>query len=236
MLLSILVFFHIISGLVAGESSIRQTPEGRKSLDVLSGAGLFFLKWRAYADYKKELIGLRNICGITTIIFTTLLFIIGPTDPPSLLNALPMLFLTLWSTMQFGTNFKKSVREQFSIVGIMLIGPWLILGIDYLTNFQFNQFQTMTSPFRPFGIQNLEYYQAAIIISLLGGFIGIIIALLSTLLFSMIPLFFLFLMVTLTTLSKSALNTPPKTGKNIALLYCFIIGPILMALESKGAL
>lgn len=236
MLFSILVSFQVISGLVAGESSIRQTQEGERSLDALSNAGLFFLKWRAYADYKKELIGLQKIFGFTAIIFTVLLFTIGPAEPPSLFNALPGFFLVLWLTMQFGTNFKKSVREQFSIVGLMIISPWLILGMDYLTEFQFHRFQMITSLIEPFGIQNLENYQMAIISSFLFGLIGVTMALFSILLFSIVPLFLLFLMVALAALSKSALNMPPKTAKNMSLLYCFIVGPILMALESKGIL
>ncbi len=77
MLFSMLVIFQIISGLVAGVSTIRGTPEGAKSIDILSKGGLFFLKWRAYADYKKELKGVRNTFGILTLVFTAVLYFIG---------------------------------------------------------------------------------------------------------------------------------------------------------------
>lgn len=236
MLIWILVFLQMISGLAAGQANIRETPQGAKSLDTLSNAGLFFLRWRAYADYKKELIGLRNIFGISTVIFALLLFIIEPIEPGSLFRALPGLFLILWLTMQFGTDFKKSIKEQFFIVGIMAISPWLMLGLDYLTVPQFNQLRAIVSPFNFLGIQEFENYQIAMIISVLGALSGLLIAIFSILVFSMVPLFFLFLTVMLAVLSKSALKISPLTAKNIALLYCYVIGPILMALETIGVI
>lgn len=234
MLFWILASLQIIFGIVAGESTIRQTPEGGKTIDVLSKSGLFFLKWRAFSDYKKELAGLQKVFGITAIIFTVLLFSIGPSNPPSLFNALPGLFLVLWLTMQFGTNFKKSVKEQASIAGLMIIGPWLILGMDYITDFQFNQLRLMASPFKSFGLLELETYKIAIALSLIGGFFGLVMAAFSIVIFSMVPLFFLFLIVVSSKASSAALQVSPKAAKNFSFLYCFLIGPVLIALESKG--
>lgn len=236
MLISVLLTLHIISGLVAGEQAIRQTPEGDKTLDVLSDAGLFFLKWRAYSDYKKDLEGLRNIFGSTGLILGGLLYLAGPTDSNSLFNALPALFLVLWFSMQFGTNFKKSVGEQLSFAGLFVIGPWLILGMDFILGYQPSQLRLMASPFSSFGIQDLEIYHIAIFLSLIGGAVGLFMAMSTIVIFSIVPLFFLFLMASLSTFSKSALNIEPRVAKNIALLYCFVVGPILMTLESKGYL
>ncbi|MGB2248234.1 MAG: hypothetical protein ACPH3N_11215, partial [Alcanivorax sediminis] len=69
-----------------------------------------------------------------------------------------------------------------------------------------------------------------------GGIIGLVMAIFSLIMFSMVPLFFLFLMVLLSFTSRSALKVQPKTARNLALLYCFILGPVLMALESKGVI
>lgn len=234
MLFSILVFFQILAGLVAGEATIRSTPQGAKSIDVLSKSGLFFLKWRAYADYKKELKGLRNTFGILAIVFTAILFLWGPTERGSFFNAIPGFFLILWMTMQFGTNFKKSIKEQIQIVGLFVIGPWLILGLDYLTEFQFNQLRLIASPFNTFGIQSLDTYQIAIYLSLVGVSMGLLISISTIFLLSIIPLFLLFLMVSLSKLSRAVLYIQPRTAKNFAFLYCYIVGPVLMALESKG--
>lgn len=234
MLIWVLLFFQIFSGLVAGQANIRETAQGAKSLEALSNAGLFFLRWRAYADYKKELIGLRNIFGISTVIFSLLLFAMEPIDSESLFRAVPGTFLILWLTMQFGTDFKKSVKEQFFIVGLMAVGPWLMLGMDYLDGLQFNQLRTMVQPLNFLGIQNFEDYKIAMIMSIFGMVSGIFLALFSILFFSMVPLFFLFLMVMLALFSRSALKIPPTTAKNIALLYSYLIGPILMVLETQN--
>lgn len=230
----ILVILQILSGLVAGESAIRKYPEGQEALDKLSHSGLFFLQWRAYADYKKDLKYLRNIFGIMALIFVALFFIVGPSQEPTLFNALPGLFIILWLTMQFGTNFKKSVKEQLSIVGLLVIGPWLILGMDYMTNFQFNLLRLMASSFNGLGIQRLPTYQVAFVLSLLGGVAGVFMAIFSIIVFSIVPLFFLFLIVLLSSSSNIALNINPKKAYYIAIVYCFIVGPALMAIESKG--
>jgi len=230
----LLLVLQILSGLVAGEAAIRKYPEGQEALDKLSRSGLFFLQWRAYADYKKDLKYLRNIFGVMALIFGAMLLLMGPSKEPTLFNALPGLFMILWLTMQFGTNFKKSVKEQLSIVGLLVIGPWLILGMDYMTDFQFNQFRLMASPFNALGIQDLATYQVAIVLSLFGGVAGIFMALFSIVIFSMVPLFFLFLMVLLSVASRRALKINPKRAYYSAIAYCYVIGPALVALDAKG--
>lgn len=230
----LLLVLQMISGLVAGESAIRKYPEGQEALDKLSRSGLFFLQWRAYADYKNDLKHLRNIFGITALIFGALLFLLGPTKEPSLFNALPGLFMILWLTMQFGTNFKKSVKEQLSIAALFVIGPWLILGMDYMTDFQFNQLRVMASPFNAFGIQGLATYQMAIILSVVGGITGVFMAMFSIVVFSMVPLFFLFLMVLLSAVSRGLLSINPRKAYYMAITYCYAMGPVLVALKSKG--
>lgn len=224
----------IMSHLVVAESSIRQTPEGRRSLEVLSKAGLFFLKWRAYADYKEDLKALRNIFGITALVFIGLSYAIGPMRSGSFFNALPGLFIVLWLVMQFGTNFRKSVKEQFSLAGLFLIFPWLLFSLDALTDFQFHLIRHMASPFNVFGIQELERYQIALSLSLVGGLMGVIVATFTIVVFSMVPLFFLFIMVLLSLASRSVLKLQPNTARNLALLYGLAIGPILLLMESKG--
>lgn len=234
MLFWVLLTLQMLSGIVAGESAIRKYPEGDIALEKLSKSGLFFLHWRAYSDYKKDLKYLRNIFGICLLIFGALFFILGPSQEPSLFNAIPGVFLILWLTMQFGTEFKKSVGEQLSIAGLLVIGPWLILGMDYLTDFQFNQLKAMAIPFQGFGLLELNNYQIALVLSVVGGICGLFMAVFSIVVFSMVPLFFLFLIALLSILSRSALKVKPKVAYYVAITYCFIIGPALVALESKG--
>lgn len=232
----LLLTLQMLAGFVAGESAIRKYPEGNVALETLSKSGLFFLKWRAYASYKQDLTHLRNIFGICLLIFGAMLLMFGPSKEPSLLDAIPGIFLILWLTMQFGTNFKKSVSEQFSMVGILVIGPWLILGLDYLTEFQFNQLRLMASPLEILGFLELSNYELAIALSVLLGACGLFMAIFSILVFSIVPLFFLFVISTMSLISRRALEVKPKTAYNFAISYCFVIGPILIGLESKGVI
>ncbi|MDD5335352.1 MAG: hypothetical protein PHS32_16590 [Rhodoferax sp.] len=151
MLFWILVILQIVTGIVAGEAAIRKTPEGAATLQTLSKAGFFFLRWRAYADYKKELLGLQRLFGIAAIIFSVMFFGLGKTVAGTPFAILPGLFIFLWMAVQFGTNFRKSVREQLFMAAIMVIGPWGIYLLDYLTDFQFHQIRLLVRPLAPFG-------------------------------------------------------------------------------------
>lgn len=238
MLFWILVILQIITGIVAGEAAIRKTAEGETTLHALSKAGFFFLRWRAYANYKKELLGLRRLFGIAAIIFSSIFYVLGNdvvTGTPLII--LPGLFIFLWIAMEFGTDFKTSIRRQFSMVWISVAGSWGIYLLDYLTNFQHNFIQQLARPLAiVFGVAQLSDFQAAAMMSVMGLIGGIVMVVFSIVFFSMVPLFFLFLMSTTSIVSRRALAVSPNAAYNVSGLYFFLIGPLLIALESKGVI
>jgi len=232
----ILVTLQIVTGIVAGEASIRKTPEGAATLQTLSKAGFFFLRWRAFADYKRELFGLQRIFAIAAIIFAVMFVVLGKSVINTPFAILPALFTFLWMAMQFGTNFRKSVREQLFMVAIMVIGPWAIYLLDYSTDFQFHQIRLLVRPLAPFGVLQLPDLLITAMLSGIGLVGGLLMAGFAIIVFSIVPLFFLFLMVGSSTISRQALTISPRAAYNVAALYFFLVGPILIALENKGLL
>lgn len=236
MLFWILVSLQIVTGIVAGDAAIRKTPEGASTLQTLSKAGCFFLKWRAFADYKKELFGLQRIFAVAAIIFTVMFFALGKMVINTPLSILPALFMFLWMAMKFGTDFRKSVRDQLFMAAIMVIGPWAIYLLDYLTDFQFHQIRLIVKPLASFGVLQLPDLLITAMLSGIGLVGGLLMACFAIIVFSIIPLFFLFLMAGSSTISRRALRVSPKAAYNCAALYFFLVGPILIALENKGIL
>lgn len=234
MLFWILVALQIITGIVAGEAAIRKTPEGAATLQSLSKTGFFFLHWRAFADYKQELSGLQKLFGIAAITFSIMLFAFGKVILKTPIAILPGLFIFFWMSMKFGTNFRDSVREQLYMPAILLIGPWATYLLDYLSDFKFHIIQQLAQPLAPFGILGLPDLLITAILSGFGLIGGMIMASFAIIVFSIVPLFFLFLMVGSSTMSKQLLTVKPMTAYNVAALYFFVIGPILIAFESKG--
>lgn len=234
MLFWILVVLQIITGVVAGEAAIRKTSEGAATLQTLSRAGFFFLRWRAFADYKQELLGLQRIFAIAAIIFTIMVFVLGKAVISTPFAILPVLFIFLWITMKFGTDFRKSVREQLSTSAILIIGPWVIYLLDYFTDFKFNQIRELARPFAHFGVLQLPDLLITAMLSGIGLVGGLLMSGFAIVVFSIVPLFFLFLMVGSSTISRRALAISPKSAYNMAALYFFLVGPVLIALESKG--
>lgn len=236
MLFWILVVLQIVTGIVAGEAAIRKTPEGASTLQTLSKAGYFFLQWRAFADYKRELFGLQRIFAVAAIIFAVMFFALGKTVINTPFAILPALFTFLWMAMKFGTDFRKSVREQLSMAAIMVIGPWTIYLLDYLTDFQFHQIRLIVSPLAPLGVLQLPDLLITAMLSGIGLVGGLLMAGFAIVVFSIVPLFFLFLMAGSSTISRRALTVSPKAAYNAAALYFFLVGPILIALENKGVI
>ncbi|ERZ01120.1 hypothetical protein [Pseudomonas aeruginosa] len=235
MLAVVLLALQIISSLVCGEAAIRKYPEGAAALDKLSNAGLFFLRWRAYADYKSELKHLRNFFGAIAIIFTIIFFINGQgRGEPTLINALPGLFIILWATMHFGINVKQGIREQLSVAGLLFIAPWIFFIAEYAGVLPPGQLQLMATPFKIFGILNHESYVIALALSLIGVITGVVMALISSLVLSIIPLVVLFLMISTSNFARAMLRVNPKTAYHFSLIYFLLIGPALILAESKG--
>ncbi|MCP8897819.1 hypothetical protein [Gilvimarinus xylanilyticus] len=225
---------QLTTGLVAGATNIGKYPEGEKALATLSKSGLFFLKWRAYANYKKELKGIRNAVGALGLVSGALLLIFGPSSEPSMYNALPGACIVLWFMLHFGVSFRSSVREQFSFVGLFLLGPWLILPFQLLGPNDVALLEAMVQPLEKLGIVVNSPYEAALLSSLVGGAMALFIACMTVLLFSAMPLTLLFLLAGTSRLSIVALRVSGKTAYNVAMLYFFVIGPILGFLVSKG--
>ena len=236
MLFWFFVTLQILTGVVAGEAAIRKTPEGTLVLQKLSNAGFFFLHWRAFANQKKELLELQKLFGTVAIIFSIMFFILGKATANTPFALLPGLFIFLWLAMKFGTNFRKSVRDQLNISAIMVIAPWAIYLMDNLTGFQLHQIRTLAIPFSPLGILKLPDLLITVVLSIIDLAGGLFMAISSTIAFSIFPLFFLFLMTASSKISRKALSVSPKSAYNIAALYFFLIGPILIALESKGVI
>lgn len=236
----IFVILQIISGIIAGEAAIRKTPEGEAMLNTLSKAGLFFLRWRAYANYKKELRGLQRLFGIATLIFFVICIALGKEpeeDPIPLLVFLYELFMFLYMSMRIGSNFKEELYN-FSSVKFIAILPWGIFLFDYMTNFRTHHIQLFTQQIvravTPSGIVQLSDFFATIVLSGTSILIGLVAHVFMIMTFSVIPLIFLFLMAATSTLSRKVLFISPIALYNVSVLYFFLIGPILIALESKG--
>lgn len=232
MLFWILLGLQIVTGIVAGEAAIRKTPEGAATLQTLSKAGFFFLNWRAGADYKKELAGLQRLFGFAAIVFSVIFFLPGKAISDTDFSILPGLFLFLWVAVKFGTDFRKSVREQLLMVALMMICPWYVYIMDHLTDFQFHQIRRLAGPLAPFGILPLPDLLITALLSGFGLAGGLLVAGFSTVIFSVVPLLFMFLMAVTSAISRRALRVSSKTAYNMSLIYFFVAGPVLIAFQS----
>ncbi|MGR6780507.1 hypothetical protein [Moritella viscosa] len=230
-----LLILQLLAGIIAGESAIRKTSGGDQALDVLSRSGMFFLKWRAYADYKKELLLLRKASGGSTILFFILYILLQPstTDNPIVIILFGLSML-VWISLQVGTEFKKSFKDQLKIMTLSMLTPSFLWLLDYASNYQFSLLDNVLPSLNFLGIIVTDHFSKLIIYSGIFGLGGLIIATFNILFFSIIPLFILFILVSTSQLSRALVRIEPSKAYNITLVYYLLLGPILIAFESKG--
>ena len=236
MLFWLLLFIQIICSLAAAEEAIKKNPEGKKILDYLSKAGLFFLHSRANPDYMKDLRSLSKLFGIIVIVLLVFYFVFDLYDNYKY-NTTLLIFAFMWLSFRVTTNFKKNIFDNLSLCVQLAVLPWIILLLDVSSGSQSQLWNFISAPFDILGIQDWQPYKVAILISAVLVIFGIFYTIVSTLFLSIIPLFILFIIICVSKASQTVLRLEPKVLNYIAIIaiiYSICVGPTLLALEAKG--
>jgi len=225
---------QVTATIIAGESSIRKYPEGAATLETISKAGLSLLKWRASADYRKELKALRNVFGVCALIFTGLFILIGSDSSSKALAAMTIIFSILWMAMFFGSAYRESIKAFLSSAAFFGALPWLMLYVDYFQPYKNDHINEINSIYKLGGIIINSPLEVTIYTSFFMFVAFGIGAIMWILFLSLIASSFLCLIGIASIISRRALVFSPRLAYNLALIYCYIIGPTLIGLESKG--
>lgn len=232
MLVSVILLFAQILTMVAwGESNIKKTPEGKALLAKLSGAGLFFLKWRAYADYKRELDFLRKCFGWLSVVLVCA-FVMVPVEVKPLLSVYSVAFMGLWVSIKIGTDVKGQLKELLSMAVLMSCTPFLFLIMDWFHFLPYSTLHLVASPLIFFEGLNFNDFELALVLSLIGGGVGVVMTIFSVVMFSVIPLLLLFVMVVVSRVSRALLHWNLDRVRNCVAVYVIFIGPTLFTLHA----
>ncbi|MBX8486161.1 hypothetical protein [Pseudomonas cichorii] len=227
----ILLVAQILTMTAWGEGNLRKTPEGEKLLARLSAMGLFFLNWRAYADYKKEMKFLCRAMGWLAIA-SVVVFYLLPVSARPVVSVYCVSFMGLWLSMRVGVDVKGQLMDMLGWAALFFCLPLLLLFADYLHAAPFSLLHAMASPIRLITEQGLMDYQVALILAALGGVVGLSMALMNMILFSIIPLLLLFLMVFFSKISRFLLGRSVNTARNLVAFYVLVMGPTLIVMHA----
>jgi hypothetical protein len=232
MLVSVILFFAQVLTMTAwGESNIKKTPEGKAVLAKLSSAGLFFLRWRAFADYKKELEFLRKCFGWLSIVLVCA-FTVFPDGAKQVLSVYSIAFMGLWMSIRMGTDVKGQLKEMLTMALLFFCAPFSFLAMDWFHLVPYSTLHAMAAPLRFLVSFQLNDLELAFVLGLLGGVAGIIMAISSVLIFSIVPLLLLFGMVVVSRISRNLLRWDQNKARNFVAVYVLVIGPALILLHS----
>ncbi|RWU17256.1 hypothetical protein DM813_28265 [Pseudomonas alkylphenolica] len=227
----LLLVVQIVTMTAWAESNVRKTPEGVKLLNTLSSAGLFFLRWRAFADCKSELRSLQKIMGALALISIGL-FSIVPEESKQAASIYPVAFMVLWMSIKVGIDVRGQFGEMMSMAVILFCVPLIVLfckWLGFLPAVVVDQVRMTVPVMRHFVLQD---YQFALILAFLFGITGVIMAVFQVLFFSIIPLMLLFLMVLVSKLSRNLLGWSTSRARNCVAVYVLFLGPTLFFLHA----
>lgn len=232
MLVSVILFLAQVLTMTAwGETNIKKTPEGKLLLTKLSSAGLFFLKWRAFANYKSELDFLRKCFGWLSIVFVCA-FTVFPEGAKPVLSVYSIAFMGLWVSIRMGTDVKGQLKEMLTMAVLFSCAPFSFLVMDWFQLVPYSALHAMAAPLKFLTAFQLSDWELALVLGVLGGVVGIIMAISSVLMFSIVPLLLLFGMVVVSRISRSLLTWDQNRARNFVAVYVIVIGPALIFLHA----
>lgn len=222
---------QILTLIAWGESNIRKTEEGQRVLDKLSSAGLFFLQWRAYADRKKELRSLGALAGWITLL-SICIFQAVPSAAKPMVSCYCISFMALWLSIRIGTDVKAQVSEMLTMGVLFFSLPFILLFIDWLQVLPYSLLESFVAPVPAIKLLGYTGVELALFLAVLGGGSTLLMAIGGIVMFSILPLFILFVMVLMSKLSRDLLGWKTSKARNYVAVYAIVIGPTLAFLHT----
>lgn len=227
----ILLIIQILMMTAWGEGNLRKTPEGQKVLATLSSLGLFFLRWRANADYKKEMAFLGRAMGWLAIA-SVVAFYILPVSARPVVSVYGVTFMGLWVSIRVGMDIKSQLVDILGWAAFFFCIPFILLVGDYFHVFPNSLLHATAAPISLMLGHELLDYQVAFAMAVVGAIFGLVMALMNMIIFSIVPLLLLFFMVAVSRLSKFLLARSVNAARNFVALYVLVVGPTLLVLHS----
>ncbi|WP_426215750.1 hypothetical protein [Pseudomonas sp. DWRC2-2] len=227
----ILLIIQIFMMTAWGEGNLRKTPEGQKVLATLSSLGLFFLRWRANADYKKEMAFLGKAMGWLAIA-SVMAFFILPASAKPVVSVYCVTFMGLWLSIRVGMDIKSQLMDMLGWAALFFCIPFIFLACDYFHLLPGSLLRATAAPLSLMLGHELLDYQLALAMAIIGGIGGLFMGLMNIVVFSIFPLLLLFFMVVVSKVSKFLLGRSVNAARNFVALYVLVVGPTLLVLHS----
>jgi hypothetical protein len=227
----ILLIIQILMMTAWGEGNLRKTPEGQKVLATLSSLGMFFLRWRANADYKKEMAFLGKAMGWLAIA-SVMAFLILPASARPVVSVYCITFMGLWLSIRVGMDIKSQLMDMLGWAALFFCIPFIFLACDHFHVLPDSLLRATAAPLSLMLGHELLDYQLALAMAIIGGIGGLFMGLMNIVVFSIFPLLLLFFMVFVSKVSKFLLGRSVNAARNFVALYVLVVGPTLLVLHS----
>ena len=231
----LLVILYFISLLISIQGGLEKVPAGHEFVRKVSSGTIKFLGWRASANIREELSGIKNLFGWTAIALFLSFFIFGEDLQKNITSnvlRLSLLCLVIWYSFSSFLDVKKKIAEWSTPVALMVSMPWFYAFILKVGGGDPGFFSFFSPAFELFNISLNSVYQQALIISLLLFVVALIYFAVTMLILLIVPAVIYALLKLTTLISRRWGAEIPRWLYSFFLVYYVIV---TMYFFSKGA-
>lgn len=124
----ILFILYVISLVVMADTKLKEFPAGQRFLNGLEEGTVSTLRWRAESDADLDMVGIKKVLLITTVIlFIAAFFMLSNGLQPNIyfLSIFLVNFL-LFSSVQWFLDIKKETIKMVGFMTLLVASPWLM--------------------------------------------------------------------------------------------------------------
>jgi len=165
---------YVISLVVMADTKLKEFPAGQQFLNGLENGTISIIQWRAQSDPNMDMIGIKKILLITTIILFILAFIMmsNGTKINTFFSSIFLVNSLLFLSVQWFLDIKNETLKMVGFMIVMVASPWILHFLGGLAGINTNLLDTFRNILTPLGFSHSSDYELLAqlsLISLLGS-------------------------------------------------------------------
>jgi len=152
---------YVISLVVMADTHLKAHPASRKFLAGLEDGTVSVLRWRAESDVAHDMIGIKKILLMSTVIFFVVAFIMmaNQVRPNIYFSSIFLINLLLFTSIQWFLDFKRETLKMMGFLLIVVASPWLLYLLGESANIQPGFADIFRTQFNAMGLTPETDYQ-----------------------------------------------------------------------------
>lgn len=156
-----LFFLYVISLVVMADTKLKEFPAGQQFLNGLENGTISVLQWRAQSDPDLDMIGIKKILLISTIVLFVAAFVAlsNGVQPNIYFSSIFLANFLLFSSVQWFLDIKSETLKMVGFMMLMVASPWLMHLLGELAGIDPSFTDILKEQFSPLGFSHASDYK-----------------------------------------------------------------------------